>query len=49
MNRKILKRQFEFSKNLGDIDILGNNCGGHMPGYFEDLYDDSWQALSSKS
>lgn len=28
--------------NLGDIDILINNCGGPKPGFFEDLDDDDW-------
>lgn len=30
-------------KNLGDIDILVNNCGGPIPGFFEDLYDEKWE------
>lgn len=30
-------------KNYGDIDILVNNCGGPIPGYFEDLSDSNWQ------
>ncbi len=30
-------------KNLGDIDILVNNCGGPVPGFFEDLYDETWE------
>ncbi len=30
-------------KKLGDIDILVNNCGGPVPGFFEDLYDESWE------
>jgi 3-oxoacyl-[acyl-carrier protein] reductase len=30
-------------KNLGDIDILVNNCGGPVPGFFEDLYDENWE------
>lgn len=30
-------------KSFGDLDILVNNCGGPVPGFFEDLYDDSWQ------
>ncbi|MFA7228922.1 MAG: SDR family oxidoreductase [Melioribacteraceae bacterium] len=30
-------------KNLGDIDILVNNCGGPLPGFFEDLYDENWE------
>lgn len=30
-------------KNYGDIDILVNNCGGPIPGYFEDLSDNNWQ------
>ncbi|MBI1939049.1 MAG: SDR family oxidoreductase [Ignavibacteriales bacterium] len=29
--------------NYGDIDILVNNCGGPMPGFFEDLADEHWQ------
>jgi 3-oxoacyl-[acyl-carrier protein] reductase len=30
-------------KNFGDIDILVNNCGGPVPGFFEDLYDENWE------
>ncbi|MCX6174238.1 MAG: SDR family oxidoreductase [Ignavibacteriales bacterium] len=30
-------------KSLGDIDILVNNCGGPIPGFFEDLYDENWE------
>ena len=30
-------------KNLGDIDILVNNCGGPVTGFFEDLYDETWE------
>lgn len=30
-------------KNFGDIDILVNNCGGPIPGFFEDLSDENWQ------
>ncbi len=30
-------------KELGDIDILINNCGGPVPGFFEDLYDENWE------
>lgn len=30
-------------KSYGDIDILVNNCGGPIPGYFEDLSDSNWQ------
>jgi 3-oxoacyl-[acyl-carrier protein] reductase len=30
-------------KNYGDIDILVNNCGGPIPGFFENLSDDNWQ------
>lgn len=30
-------------KKLGDIDILVNNCGGPIPGFFEDLYDENWE------
>jgi 3-oxoacyl-[acyl-carrier protein] reductase len=29
--------------NLGDIDILVNNCGGPTPGFFEDLDDEKWE------
>lgn len=29
-------------ENLGKIDILVNNCGGPVPGYFENLGDDDW-------
>ena len=29
--------------NLGDIDILVNNCGGPTPGFFEDLTDENWE------
>jgi len=29
-------------KNYGDIDILVNNCGGPIPGFFEDLSDENW-------
>ncbi len=32
----------EVKKELGDIDILVNNCGGPKPGFFEDLSDDDW-------
>ncbi len=31
------------TKNYGDIDILVNNCGGPIPGFFEDLSDNDWQ------
>jgi 3-oxoacyl-[acyl-carrier protein] reductase len=31
------------TKSFGRIDILVNNCGGPIPGYFEDLYDEDWQ------
>lgn len=31
------------TKNFGDIDILVNNCGGPIPGFFEDLSDNNWQ------
>lgn len=30
-------------KNYGDIDILVNNCGGPIPGFFENLSDENWQ------
>lgn len=30
-------------KNFGEIDILVNNCGGPIPGFFEDLTDNNWQ------
>lgn len=29
--------------NLGDIDVLVNNCGGPTPGFFEDLNDENWE------
>ncbi len=32
-----------FNKSYGDVDILVNNCGGPVPGYFEDLTDENWQ------
>ena len=31
------------TKSYGPIDILVNNCGGPIAGYFEDLYDENWQ------
>jgi 3-oxoacyl-[acyl-carrier protein] reductase len=31
------------TRSLGPVDILVNNCGGPIPGYFEDLYDENWQ------
>jgi 3-oxoacyl-[acyl-carrier protein] reductase len=30
------------TKSYGDIDILVNNCGGPVPGFFEDLSDENW-------
>jgi len=30
-------------KKIGEIDILVNNCGGPVPGFFEDLYDENWE------
>jgi len=30
-------------KKLGEIDILVNNCGGPIPGFFEDLNDKNWE------
>ncbi|MCL6494174.1 MAG: SDR family oxidoreductase [Ignavibacterium sp.] len=27
---------------FGDVDILVNNCGGPIPGYFSDLTEDDW-------
>lgn len=30
-------------KHYGDIDILVNNCGGPVPGFFEDLSDEHWE------
>jgi len=30
-------------KNLGDIDILVNNCGGPAAGFFENLSDENWE------
>ena len=29
--------------NYGDIDILVNNCGGPVPGFFETLSDEDWE------
>ena len=29
--------------NLGDIDVLVNNCGGPTPGFFDDLNDENWE------
>lgn len=29
--------------NFGDIDILVNNCGGPVPGTFDNLDDNNWQ------
>ncbi len=29
--------------NFGDIDILVNNCGGPVPGFFESLLDENWE------
>ena len=29
--------------NYGDIEILVNNCGGPVPGFFETLSDDDWE------
>ena len=31
------------TKSYGPIEILVNNCGGPVAGYFEDLYDENWQ------
>lgn len=31
------------NNNYGDIDILVNNCGGPIPGYFESLSDTDWE------
>jgi 3-oxoacyl-[acyl-carrier protein] reductase len=31
------------TKQLGKIDILVNNCGGPITGYFQDLTDINWQ------
>jgi 3-oxoacyl-[acyl-carrier protein] reductase len=30
-------------KELGEIEILINNCGGPKAGYFENLYDNDWK------
>jgi len=30
-------------KEFGDINILINNCGGPMPGFFRDLSEPNWQ------
>lgn len=32
----------EVSRTLGDIDILVNNCGGPIPGKFDELKDVDW-------
>ncbi|HEX2867534.1 MAG TPA: SDR family oxidoreductase [Ignavibacteriales bacterium] len=32
------------NKNFGHIDILVNNCGGPVPGIFENLNDEEWQS-----
>ena len=32
------------NNDYGDIDILVNNCGGPVPGYFETLSDDNWES-----
>ncbi|MGE5403090.1 MAG: SDR family oxidoreductase [Ignavibacteriales bacterium] len=32
------------TNNYGHIDILVNNCGGPVPGIFENLNDEDWQA-----
>ncbi|MFH1196050.1 MAG: SDR family oxidoreductase [bacterium] len=29
--------------NFGDVDILVNNCGGPVPGYFEKLEERNWE------
>ncbi|MBI5806956.1 MAG: SDR family oxidoreductase [Ignavibacteriales bacterium] len=31
------------SSTFGSINILVNNCGGPIPGYFEDLEDKNWE------
>lgn len=33
----------EVTRNLGDIDILVNNCGGPIPGKFDELDDNDWE------
>jgi 3-oxoacyl-[acyl-carrier protein] reductase len=30
-------------ENFGEIDILVNNCGGPIPGFFENLTDENWE------
>lgn len=30
-------------KSFGDIDILVNNCGGPVPGFFENLTEKNWE------
>lgn len=32
------------NQNFGHIDILVNNCGGPVPGIFENLNDEDWQS-----
>ena len=32
------------TQKFGTIDILVNNCGGPIPGYFETLSDENWEA-----
>lgn len=33
----------EVRDHFGDVDILINNCGGPISGYFKDLNDENWQ------
>ncbi len=32
-----------FNEKFGSIEILVNNCGGPVPGFFEDLNDNNWE------
>lgn len=36
----------EVTRSLGDIDILVNNCGGPVPGKFDELNDKDWEQAS---
>ncbi|MFZ1290747.1 MAG: SDR family oxidoreductase [Melioribacteraceae bacterium] len=39
---EIVKTISYVESNLGSIDILVNNCGGPIPGYFENLTEENW-------
>jgi len=41
---KDIENMIHYVQNhFGDIDILVNNCGGPVPGFFEDIYDEDWE------